>query len=99
MNTAADHEFLSRLASESGGRFQRADEQLLLQYLDELKGQARAESRVKVEHWPDWRRHPASEGWGDQVSALWRSSALPCFLFFVALLSAEWGCRRWWGWV
>ncbi len=98
-STAADHVFLERLARESGGDFARADEQLVLQFLDKLKGQARLESRLKVEHWPDWRRHPASDSWGDQLAALWKSSALICFVLFVALLCAEWGLRRWWGWV
>jgi uncharacterized membrane protein len=97
--TAADHEFLIRLANEAGGHFAPADEQRLLQFLEELKGQARAESRLRVEHWPDWRRHPASESWGDQLTALWKSSALACFLLFTGLLCAEWGLRRWWGWV
>jgi uncharacterized membrane protein len=98
-STAADHDFLGRLASESGGSFTPADEQQLLKFLEALKGQVRSESRQKVEHWPDWRRHPASDGWGDQLAALWKSSALACFLLFAGLLCGEWALRRWWGWV
>jgi uncharacterized membrane protein len=97
LNLAADHEFLAKLASAGGGRFHRADEPLLLSLLDEIKGQVRDDVRVRVSHWPDWRRNPASESAADQLAALWQSMALVCFAAFAGLVFTEWGLRRWWG--
>ena len=50
-----------------------------------------------AEIWPDWRRHPPSDALGDQLTTLWNSTALPCFLAFVTLLCTEWYLRRRWG--
>ncbi len=97
LRPAADHDFLGKLAAAGSGRFQIADERKLAQLLGELHSQGRSADRPKLQHWPDWRRNPASDSFPDQVDALWQSTALPCFLAFVLLLCTEWYLRRRWG--
>ncbi|MSQ94755.1 MAG: hypothetical protein EXR98_09390 [Gemmataceae bacterium] len=97
LRPAAEHETLTKIAASADGRFHLAQEQQLLQYLDELKSQVNRESRLKTVHWPDWRKVPASESARDQLPALWNSFALMSLLLFVALVGSEWGLRRWWG--
>ena len=93
----ADHELLAKVASASGGRFALADERKLAGLLEEVISERDPSSQGKVEHWPDWRRNPASDSVADQISALWNSTALPCFLAFTSLLCMEWYLRRRWG--
>ena len=93
----ANHETLGKIAANAEGRFHLANEQELVQYLDELKSQVNRESRMKTTHWPDWKRLPASERPRDQLSGLWDSFALVSFLLFVLLIGSEWGLRRMWG--
>ncbi|HWY85602.1 MAG TPA: glutamine amidotransferase, partial [Gemmataceae bacterium] len=97
LRPAADHEFLTRIAGASGGQFALADERKLAGVLEELLSQRDAVPRARIELWPDWRRHPPSDALGDQISTLWNSTALPCFLAFVTLLCSEWYLRRRWG--
>jgi hypothetical protein len=97
LRPGADHELLTKIANVSGGRFALADERKLASLLEELISERDSLTQGKVEHWPDWRRNPASEGLADQVSALWNSTALPCFLSFTSLLCMEWYLRRRWG--
>jgi hypothetical protein len=97
LRPAAEHETLIRIAANAEGRFHVADEQSLVQYLDELKSQVSRESRHKTVHWPDWKRLPASESLRDQLPGIWSSFGLVSLLLFVALLGCEWGLRRWWG--
>lgn len=99
LRTAADHDFLAKLADLSGGRFFQADERQLAQLLDEIVAQKLNQPSARVHHWPDWRRLPASDSVGDQVNLLWNSTALACFLLFSALLCCEWYLRRRWGMV
>ncbi len=96
---APDHELLTDIAKASGGKFDHAGEAELLGLLGELKGQVRRESHARVERWPDWDRHPATDAWPDQIAGLWASSALLWMLAFAALLCGEWGLRRKWGMV
>lgn len=93
----AEHETLSKIAASAEGRFSVLEEAVLLQYLDELKGQVNREARHKTTHWPDWKRLPRSEAARDQLAGLWNSFALVSFAFFVALLGSEWLLRRLWG--
>jgi hypothetical protein len=97
LRTAADPEFLAKIATASGGQFALADERKLASLLEDLLVQQNHPGIAKAEIWPDWRRNPASPGAGDQIAALWNSTALPCFLVFVALLCTEWYLRRRWG--
>jgi len=99
LRLGADHDFLARLAAAGGGKFHLAGERELQTYLEELRTQAVAQGRPKADLWPDWRRNPASEGLRDQVSALWMSGALGCFLVFTTLVCLEWFLRRRWGMV
>ena len=85
------------LATASGGRFTLADEHKLAELLEERLGSTEKLTHAKVDHWPDWHRHPASDSLRDQLSTLWNTAALPSFLLFVALLSVEWYLRRRWG--
>jgi hypothetical protein len=97
LRPAANHETLRQIAANAEGKFFSADEQGLIQYLDELKGQVSRESRHKTVYWPDWKRLPASQSVRDQMPGLWHSFALISLLLFVALLGTEWALRRWWG--
>ncbi|MCS7045300.1 MAG: hypothetical protein NZO58_02980 [Gemmataceae bacterium] len=96
LRPAADHELLKRIAQVSGGEFFPAEERKFVQFLEKLPPLIDAERTTAV-RWPDWRRNPVSDSVGDQLSALWDSAALPCFLAFVALLCLEWFLRRRWG--
>jgi uncharacterized membrane protein len=85
LRRAADHDFLRKLAAAGSGRFHRADE--LPKVLRELERSAPEAGRQKAVYWPDWRR--ASLG-----------GFLPSlFIAFVAVLTLEWGLRRYWGMV
>ena len=97
MRPAADHEFLTKIADTSGGRFALADERKLASLLEEFLQQREMQPRAKVNHWPDWRGNPTSDSTGDQLAALWNSTALVCFVLFVGLLCTEWYLRRRWG--
>jgi len=99
LRPVADHDSLKRIAEASEGRFHLAEEQALLQYLDELRTYINAESRHKTTHWPDWRRLPASDGTRDQLAGIWGSFSLIAFVLFVVLLGGEWMLRRKWGMV
>lgn len=96
---AANHDLLRKIAQQSGGKFNLADEQKLLRFLEELRSQKTETVKPRTEHWPDWRRKPATSGLGDQLETLWNSTALACFLAFCALICTEWLLRRMWGWV
>jgi uncharacterized membrane protein len=93
----ADHKALARLAAAGGGTFRLAGKEELLQYLRELRDRTGAPGWVKRDVWPNWKTPPASDALPDQLSALVRSLALPCFILFVLLVCTEWGLRRWWG--
>ncbi|MFO0796479.1 MAG: hypothetical protein U0804_03320 [Gemmataceae bacterium] len=85
LNVAADHRFLERLATASGGKALRLED--LSAYLRELKGQPLEVLKPKPRYLPDWRRNH-SKGF------------LPAWLvLFVILLGVEWGLRRYWGMV
>jgi uncharacterized membrane protein len=85
LRQAADHDFLRKLAAAGGGKFYRADE--LPKVLRELERSAPEAGRDKTAYWPDWRR-PSLGGF------------LPSLLLaFVAVLTVEWGLRRYWGMV
>jgi hypothetical protein len=99
MQTAADHEFLKKLAHAGGGKFHLASENQIIQFLETLSAQQRAQTKPKPQLWPDWRRNPPSDGFGDQFTTLWSSTALPFFMLFTALLCTEWFLRRRWGMV
>src|SRR5205823_3205855 len=92
---AADYEFLSKLATEGGGKFHQADE--LKQFLHDLPNVPLAQLRGKAKLWPDWKRTPVSFSGRDQAAALAGSGILACFLLFVGLLCGEWFLRRYWG--
>jgi uncharacterized membrane protein len=94
---AADHDFLTKLASLGGGAFHEAD--AFPQFLRELSTQPLPQSRAKARLWPDWRRNPPSATAGDQVRTLAGSGILACFVLFVLLLCLEWFLRRYWGFV
>jgi uncharacterized membrane protein len=99
VRAAADHEFLRKLALEGGGEFHRATESELVQFLEQLRGQALPQSRPRSDAWPDWRRNPASPAVIDQMTAAWQSGLLACFLLFSTLICLEWFLRRRWGMV
>ncbi|HMF15626.1 MAG TPA: hypothetical protein VKE98_00395, partial [Gemmataceae bacterium] len=99
LRPAADHDFLRKLAQAGGGKFYTADEQKLLQYLEELQTQKSEIAKPKADLWPDWRRNPSSDAFIDQIETLWNSTALLCFLLFSAFLCLEWYLRRRWGMV
>jgi hypothetical protein len=92
---AANHEFLTRLASAGGGKFHLAEE--LRPFLRDLANQALPQGKNRPKLWPDWRRGPASHAARDQAAALFGSGILACFLLFVSLLCLEWFLRRYWG--
>jgi hypothetical protein len=99
LRPAADHDFLRKLAQAGGGKFYTADEQKLLQYLEELQTEKTEIARPKADLWPDWRRNPSSDAFIDQIETLLNSTALLCFLMFSAFLCLEWYLRRRWGMV
>jgi hypothetical protein len=85
LRQAADHDFLTKLATAGGGKFHRADD--LPKVLRDLEKTAPAAGRQKAAYWPDWRRATL----GGFLPAL--------FVLFVAVLGLEWGLRRYWGMV
>ena len=95
----ADPAFLQRLAAAGGGRYRKAGERELVQYLEELRAQSVPQARPRGAVWPDWRRNPASPSAGDQVATLWASGLLLSFGLFVTFLCVEWYLRRRWGMV
>jgi uncharacterized membrane protein len=99
LRPGADHDFLARLATAGGGKFHLAGERELQLFLEEMTTQKVASGRPKADLWPDWRRNPSSDGVADQVSALWGSGALVCFIVFCTLICLEWLLRRRWGMV
>jgi hypothetical protein len=85
VRTAADPEFLQKLASSGGGRAYRLDD--LAGYLKELKGQPLVTVKPKPRYLPSWepkREHAFLPSW---------------LVAFAVLLGVEWGLRRWWGMV
>lgn len=85
VRTAADPEFLQKVATAGGGRAYRLDD--LLGYLKELKGQPMERVKPKPRYVPSWE--PKRE-----------HRFLPGLLTaFALLLGVEWGLRRWWGMV
>ena len=85
LNVAADHRFLEKLATSSGGKALRLED--LPDFLKELKSQPMEILKPKPKYFPDWRRNH-SKGF------------LPGWLVvFVSLLGLEWGLRRFWGMV
>lgn len=85
LRPAADHDFLSRLASAGGGQAYLADE--LPHFLEELPKSRAGDTAAKTYFLPDWR----SEKLGVAQPVL--------FVTFVLLLGIEWGLRRYWGMV
>ena len=98
LRLAADHDFLKDLAKETHGGFARAEERTVNQLLDELQA-AKAPATTRVRVWPDWKRPPASDSIGSQLSTLWQSTALACVAVYVFVLCLEWFLRRRWGMV
>jgi hypothetical protein len=81
----ADHDFMTRLAVQSGGKAMRLDD--LPGFLKELKAEPMSTLVPKPHYYPDWRRNH-SKGF------------LPLWLvIFALLLGVEWGLRRLWGMV
>jgi hypothetical protein len=85
LRTAADFDFLQKLAAAGGGKALRLDD--LPQFLRDMKAQPLDAVKPKPKYLPDWRRDK-SKGF------------LPAWLVvFVALVGVEWGLRRLWGMV
>jgi uncharacterized membrane protein len=82
---AADHDFLTKLASAGGGKFHPAEE--LPRFLQDLQKMPLPQGSPKARLMPDWRQHTFS------------SFLTIFFLLFVGLLSTEWFLRRRWGMV
>ena len=81
----ADHEFMTRLATQSAGKALRLED--LPAFLKELKSEPLSTMTPKPHYYPDWRRNH-SKGF------------LPFWLLIFALiLGTEWGLRRMWGMV
>ena len=83
----------------SRGRYRKAGERELVQYLEELRSQPVPQARPRGAVWPDWRRNPASGSLEDQAATLWESGLLLSFVLFVSFLCVEWFLRRRWGMV
>ncbi len=85
IRTAADPDFMAKVAAASGGKAYRLDE--LPGFLKELRGQPLDNVKPKQKYLPNWDRK-SSEGF------------LPTWLaIFAGLLVAEWALRRYWGMV
>jgi hypothetical protein len=81
----ADHDFMTRLAVQSGGKALRLED--LPGFLKDLKAEPLSTMVPKPRYYPDWRRNH-SKGF------------LPFWLVvFTLLLGTEWGLRRLWGMV
>jgi uncharacterized membrane protein len=98
LRPGADLQFLQKLAQAGGGTSTFAEDRKLIDFLSKLQP-LEDPDRAASSRWPDWRRSPVSDSAGDQLAALWQSSALLCFLAFTALLCTEWFLRRRWGMV
>ena len=85
LRTAADPDFLAKVATASGGKGYRLDE--LPAFLKELRGQPLDTVKPKQKYLPNWDRK-SSEGF------------LPAWLIvFAGLLLGEWALKRYWGMV
>jgi uncharacterized membrane protein len=82
---AADHDFLKKLASASGGDFHRVEE--LPAFLRRMQSENLIRNKPKLLLRPDWRTTGRS------------SFLLVFFVLFVTTLSVEWLLRRRWGMV
>ncbi len=81
----ADHDFMTRLAVQTGGKGLRLED--LPGFLKDLKAEPLSTMIPKPHYYPDWRRNH-SKGF------------LPFWLVvFVLLLGTEWALRRLWGMV
>jgi hypothetical protein len=85
LRQAADHEFLAKLASNAGGKFQKAEE--LPRFLQDLLRAPFSQDKPKIEAWPDWRQTALT---GFRIGVM---------LLFIGLLCLEWLLRRFWGMV
>jgi uncharacterized membrane protein len=83
MRTAADHEFLKKLAGAGGGEFRRVEE--LADLLNKLRDRPAEREKVRLDLWPDWRRTTRS------------GFFVGFYALFVLAVSAEWLLRRRWG--
>ena len=85
LRSAADHDYLDKLAKAGGGKAFRLED--LPTFLKELKTQKPEGVKPKPRFLPDWRRnhsHGFLTGW---------------LIAFAILLGIEWGLRRMWGMV
>ncbi len=96
LRVAADHEFLKRLAKQGGGQFRPANEEEFGQLLQELTKTAQGKNQQNETIWPEWSKGPRSEAISHQLSSLWSSGMLVCFVLFCVLLCLEWYLRRRW---
>jgi hypothetical protein len=85
LRPAADPEFLKKLSAAGGGEALRAEQ--LPDFLNRLAEQRADQGKPKLLVRPDWR----TTGRSGFLAAF--------FVIFCALVSAEWGLRRWWGMV
>jgi len=85
LRTAADPDFMQKLAAAGGGKAMRLEE--LPDFLKEIQGSKLENVKPKPRYYPNWNRNE-SKGF------------LPAWLvLFVLLLGLEWGLRRFWGMV
>jgi hypothetical protein len=82
---AADPEFLKKLATGGGGEALRVEQ--LPDYLSRLAEQPLDAGKPKLELRPDWRTTGRS------------GFLVAFFVLFSAVVSLEWGLRRYWGMV
>jgi uncharacterized membrane protein len=94
---AANHKFLEDVAAAGAGSFRIAGKDELLQLLNELREKTAAPGWVQTDAWPNWKATPASDGWFDQLAALWQSGEMVSFTLFMLVICTEWFLRRWWG--
>jgi uncharacterized membrane protein len=85
LRPAADPEFLKKLSAAGGGEALRVEQ--LPDFLNRLAEQRADQGKPKLLVRPDWR----TTGRSGFLAAF--------FVIFCALVSAEWGLRRWWGMV
>jgi hypothetical protein len=96
---AANPEALEKIARKSEGRHKPASEENFAEFLEQLRKKPLPQAKAKIELWPDWKRNPPSRTFDDQLTTLWSSGLLLCFLLFVSLVCLEWFLRRRWGMV